>query len=65
MPISEVSTNVPNRSYVIGSNKDASPQQFSSFECAFASGGDGLSDTEATDLYTAVQDFQTALFRNV
>jgi hypothetical protein len=32
---------------------------------AFASIGDGLTDTEASDFYTAVQAFQTTLSRNV
>jgi hypothetical protein len=34
-------------------------------ECAFASIGDGLNDTEASNFYTAVQAFQTTLSRNV
>jgi hypothetical protein len=34
-------------------------------ECAFASIGDGLTDTEASNLYTAVQAFQTTLSRQV
>lgn len=34
-------------------------------ECAFASIGDGLTDTEAANLYTAVQAYQTTLSRNV
>jgi len=34
-------------------------------ECAFASIGDGLSDTEANNFYTAVQTFQTSLSRQV
>jgi len=34
-------------------------------ECAFASIGEGLSDTEATNLNTRVTTFQTALNRNV
>ena len=34
-------------------------------QCAFASIGDGLNDTEATNLYTTVQTFQTTLSRNV
>jgi hypothetical protein len=34
-------------------------------ECAFSSIGDGLTDTEAVNFYTAVQAFQTALTRNV
>jgi hypothetical protein len=38
---------------------------FSSKECAFASIGDGLSDTQASDFDTAVQAFQTTLSRQV
>ncbi|MEY2869981.1 MAG: hypothetical protein RIR01_2484 [Bacteroidota bacterium] len=34
-------------------------------ECAFASIGDGLTDAEASNLYTAVQNYQTTLGRNV
>ena len=37
----------------------------SSRQCAFASIGDGLTDTDASTLYTAVQAFQTTLGRNV
>lgn len=39
--------------------------QFSNRECAFASIGDGLTDTEAANLYTAVQLYQTSLNRQV
>jgi hypothetical protein len=39
--------------------------QYSANNCAFASIGDGLTDTEAANFYTAVQAFQTALNRNV
>ena len=38
---------------------------FSPRESAFASIGDGLTDTEAANYYTAVQAFQTTLGRNV
>ncbi len=38
---------------------------FSSKEQAFASIGDGLTDTEAANFYTAVQTFQTTLGRQV
>ena len=41
------------------------PQTYSSKEQAFASIGDGLSDTEAANLYTAVQLFNTTLSRQV
>jgi hypothetical protein len=38
---------------------------FTNKECAFASIGDGLTDTESANLYTAVQAFQTTLGRQV
>jgi hypothetical protein len=38
---------------------------YSTKECAFASIGDGLTDTDAANLYTAVQAFNTSLSRNV
>jgi len=38
---------------------------FSDVRNAFTSIGDGLTDTEASNLYTAVQAFQTTLSRNV
>jgi hypothetical protein len=38
---------------------------YSSRENAFASIGDGLTDTQASDFYTAVQTFQTTLSRQV
>ena len=38
---------------------------FGSKQCAFASIGDGLTDTEAANFYTAVQAYQTTLSRNV
>jgi hypothetical protein len=39
--------------------------QFSDAQCALASIGDGLTDTEAANFYTAVQAFQTTLSRQV
>jgi hypothetical protein len=41
------------------------PVHYSSRECAFASIGDGLTDTDATNLNTRVQAFQTTLNRQV
>jgi hypothetical protein len=38
---------------------------YSSKQCAFASIGDGLTDTQASNFYTAVQAFQTTLGRQV
>ena len=45
----------------------ANPQAefYTNAECAFASIGDGLSDAEAANFYTAVQAFQTTLNRQV
>jgi hypothetical protein len=38
---------------------------YSAKECAFASIGDGLTDTQAANFYTAVQNFNTTLARQV
>jgi hypothetical protein len=38
---------------------------FGSRQCAFSSIGDGLTDTEASNLYTAIQKFQTTLSRQI
>ena len=46
-------------------NGIASRSNFSPRQNAFASIGDGLTDTEADDFYTAVQAFQTTLSRQV
>jgi hypothetical protein len=43
----------------------ATPINFSSRQCAFSSIGDGLTDTQASNFYTAVQAFQTTLSRNI
>jgi hypothetical protein len=44
---------------------NAAISRYSDRQCAFASIGDGLTDTEAANLYTAVQAYQTTLSRNV
>jgi hypothetical protein len=41
------------------------PVYYTTKQCAFASIGEGLTDTEAANFYTAVQAFQVALARNV
>jgi hypothetical protein len=48
-----------------GTGYGLGPIAYSNRECAFASIGDGLTDTDATNLYTVVQTYQTALSRNV
>jgi hypothetical protein len=52
--------------YLASLNQNGSPAfGFSTKQCAFSSIGDGLSDTEAANLYTAIQNFQTTLNRQV
>jgi len=67
-----VNTNTKNYSHTystnpiyIGAHNNGSAFLFMPHECAFSSIGDGLSDTEASDFYTAVQAFQTTLSRQV
>ena len=54
------SSGLPNATLILANGYVPSP-----FECAFASIGDGLTDTEAANFYTAVQRFQTTLGRQV
>jgi hypothetical protein len=57
-----------NGNIYLGANNNVSTStaaQFSDRENAFASIGDGLTDTEAANFYTAVQRFQTTLGRQV
>jgi hypothetical protein len=51
----------PTGNYLIGQFQ----RFYSSNELALASIGEGLTDIEAADFYTAVQTFQTTLGRNV
>lgn len=53
----------PNISITLGKTNGFS--NFTDRQCAFAHIGDGLTDTEAGNLYTAVQAFQTTLSRQV
>jgi hypothetical protein len=56
----------PNFNTYIGAISVANvPTYFTVRQCAFASLGDGLTDTQASNFYTAVQAFQTTLSRNV
>ena len=61
------SPSLPNLQIYIGAQNrfNISITRYSDRECAFASIGDGLTDTEAANLYTAVQAYQTTLSRNV
>ena len=61
-----VSTTPENYSFYIGSaNRNNTPLTYSSKECAFASIGDGLTDTDALNFYNIVQRYQTNLSRQV
>jgi hypothetical protein len=51
--------------YFGASNDFGTAATFSTKECAFSSIGDGLTDTQASNFYTAVQTFQTTLARQV
>jgi hypothetical protein len=52
--------------YLATLNQNGTPAfGFSTKQCAFATIGDGLTDTEAANLYTRIQAYQTALSRNV
>ena len=59
------STPVNLNTYIGSLNQNGSPLFYTTKECAFASIGDGLTDTEAANLYTAVQAYQTTLGRQV
>jgi len=59
------STPVNLNTYIGALNQNGSPLFYTTKQCAFASIGDGLIDTEAANLYTAVQAYQTTLSRNV
>jgi hypothetical protein len=58
----KLSVGLPNNNfYLLGVNSG----EFSNKQIAFATIGDGLTDTEASNLYLAVQKFQTTLSRQV
>jgi hypothetical protein len=63
---SRTSTSQPNLNLYLGSlNNNGSSTFGTNREYTFASIGDGLTDTEAGNFYTAVQAFQTTLSRQV
>lgn len=60
------SVSLPNNNMYIGAyNNAGTASNNTTKQCAFASIGDGLTDTEASNFYTAVQAFQTSLSRQV
>lgn len=58
-------TSLTNNFYIGALNIGGTAAQFSTNQCAFASIGDGLNDTDASNFYTLIQAFQTTLNRNV
>jgi hypothetical protein len=60
-------SSLPNLSFYLGTRRDglSAPVFYNAYQHAFAFIGDGLSDTEASNLYTRVQAFQTTLNRQV
>jgi hypothetical protein len=63
--ITNVAISKPNGNVYIGAMNEGTPKRFSTQKCAFASIGDGLTDTQASNFYTAVNSFQVSLSRNV
>jgi hypothetical protein len=52
--------------YLASLNQNGTPSfGFSTKQCAFSTIGDGLTDTEAANLYTRVQAYQTSLNRQI
>lgn len=62
---STVSSGLANLPIFIGAMNSSPVQYYSNRQYALVSIGDGLTDTEAANYYTAVQAFQTALNRQV
>jgi hypothetical protein len=64
--IPQTQTQLPNYNFWLGTRNDAdTAAAFDSKQYAFASIGDGLTDTDAANFYTRVQAFQTTLSRQV
>ena len=60
------STSRPNQTILLGAyNNNGGITNYDDRQCAFASIGDGLTDAEASAFYTAVQNYQTTLGRQV
>ena len=55
----------PSLNMIIGAQNTGSLNQATTRQCAFATIGDGLTDTEAGNFYLAVQAFNTTLSRQV
>ena len=59
-------TSFPSFTFYLGALNYSNVASYpTAFQCAFSSIGDGLTDTQVSDFYTAVQAFQTTLGRQV
>lgn len=63
--VAQTAANLPNLTFYLGAQNATVPVRYATKQYAFASIGDGLTDTQASNFYTAVQAFQTTLSRNV
>lgn len=59
------STSLSNNNLILGALNAIPKAYWSNRQTAFVSVGDGLTDTEASNFYTAVNSFQVSLSRNV
>lgn len=62
---SDVGTRPAIELYMEAVNNNGVTAGYSNKECAFASAGSGISGAVATDMYNDIQDFQTALSRQI
>jgi len=62
---SVLSSGLSNRTFWLGGFNSTGAAYYSTKECAFSTIGDGLSDTEAANLYLCVQNFNTTLNRQI
>jgi hypothetical protein len=63
--LNTLNTSSINNTVYIGARNIGTPDLYTTRQCAFSSIGDGLTDTQASNFYTAVQAFQTTLGRQV
>ena len=63
--LSVTSNSLNTRNVYLGAMNGIANTFYSNKQCAFASIGDGLTDTQANDLTTAINTFQTTLSRQV
>jgi hypothetical protein len=63
--LNTLNTSSINNTVYIGARNIGTPDLYTTRQCSFSSIGDGLTDTQASNLYTLVQAFNTTLGRQV